>query len=225
MLLLLASILAISSAGIGFAAHTNAVRVMDDLSRNVVLAQPAARIVSLAPHITELLFAAGAGEYVVGTVAYSDYPIEAQRIVRIGDNAQLDLERIVALHPDLIVVWLHGNAQRQLEKLVDLGIPGIHNEPRRLDDVAVSIERLGRLAGTELIANNAADTFRARLAELRGNYAGRPPVRLFYQVWDKPLITINGSHLISDVIRLCGGENVFADLAPFGSRPFWLRMW
>lgn len=190
------------------------IRMVDDHGRTVVLQQPARRIVSLAPHVTELLFAAGAGERVVGAVDYSDYPEAAKGIPRVGSNRQLDLERIVTLKPDLIVVWLHGSAQRQLDKLLLLGIPVFYNEPRRLSDIARSIEQFGRLAGTERAARAASRAFIAREAELRARYAGRPPVRVFYQIWEQPLMTVNGQHLISDVLRLCGGQNIFAELAP-----------
>jgi len=190
------------------------IRLSDDAGRKVILKQPARRIISLAPHLTELLFAAGAGGQVVGTVEYSDYPRAAQAIARIGDSAQLDLERIVALKPDLVVVWQNGSAQRQLEKLLSLGIPVFYNEPRRLPDIARAIEQLGRLAGTEAVALPAAREFLEREAELRRRYAGRSPVTLFFQIWDRPLLTVNGEHLISDVIQLCGGQNVFAGLKP-----------
>ncbi|MBE0613557.1 MAG: cobalamin-binding protein [Burkholderiales bacterium] len=194
------------------AARAAEIQVVDDAGRILSLAQPAQRIISLTPHMTELLFAAGAGGKIVGTVEYSNFPAAAQRIARIGDNAQLDLERIVALKPDLVVVWQYGNAQRQLDKLLRLGIPVYYNEPRRLPDIARAIEQLGRLAGTEDVARQAAQEFAGRLADLRRRYASRAPVTLFYQIWDKPLMTVNGAHLISDVIRLCGGRNVFSAL-------------
>src|SRR5471032_1364691 len=197
---------------LGSAAVAAEIRLADDSDRSVTLKQPAQRIISLAPHMTELLFAAGAGEHVVGTVEYSNYPAAAQRIPRICDSAQLYLERIVALKPDLIVVWQNGNAQRQLDKLLRLGIPVFYNASRRLSDIARAIEQLGRLAGTETIALPTARAFVAREAELRQRYARRALVTVFYQIWDKPLMTVNGDHLISDVIRLCGGQNVFADL-------------
>ena len=190
------------------------IRLTDDAGRKVILKQPARRIISLAPHLTELLFAAGAGGQTVGTVEFSDYPRAAQAIARIGDSAQLDLERIVALKPDLVVVWQNGNAQRQLEKLLSLGIPVFYNEPRRLPDIARAIEQLGRLAGTEAVALPAAREFRAREAELRARYAGRAPVTVFFQIWDRPLLTVNGGHVISVVIQLCGWHNVFAGLKP-----------
>jgi len=208
----LAAALAVVIVPASSAAVAAEIRLTDDSGRSVTLKQPARRIISLTPHMTELLFEAGAGGQVVGTVEYSNYPLAAQRIARIGDNAQLDLERIVALKPDLIVVWQYGNAQRQLDKLLRLGIPVYYNEPRRLGDIARAIEQLGRLAGTETAALPAARAFLARVAELRQRYAGRAPVTVFYQIWDKPLLTVNGDHLISDVIRLCGGRNVFAGL-------------
>jgi iron complex transport system substrate-binding protein len=188
------------------------IRLTDDAGRSLSLPQPARRIISLTPHLTELLFAAGAGDRVVGTVEYSNYPEQARRIERIGDSAQLDLERIVALKPDLVLVWRDGNAQRQLEKLLQLGIPVFYNEPRRLPDIARAIGQIGLLAGTEAAALPAARAFTARLAELRRRYSGRAPVALFFQIWDRPLLTVNGAHLISDAIRLCGGRNVFAGL-------------
>jgi len=201
-----------AALALGSTAAGAEIRLTDDSGRSVLLKQPAQRIISLTPHMTELLFAAGAGEHVVGTVEYSNYPPAAQRIARIGDSAQLDLERIVALKPDLIVVWQYGNAQRQLDKLLRLGIPVYYNEPRQLADIARAIEQLGRLAGTEMVALPAARAFVARAAELRQRYAGRAQVTVFYQIWDKPLMTVNGDHLISDVMRLCGGRNVFAGL-------------
>ena len=193
----------------GSAALAEEIRVTDG---SIFLKQPAQRIISLAPNVTELLFAAGAGERVVGAVEYSNYPEAAQRIARVDDSAQLDLERIIALRPDLIVVWRNGNAQRQLEKLLHLGIPVFYSDAHRLSDIPRGIEQLGRLAGTQTVALRAARTFMEREAELRLRYAGRAPVTVFYQIWDKPLMTVNTDHLISDVIRLCGGRNIFADL-------------
>jgi len=203
----LAAVLALASA-IADAAITLA----DDSGRSVTLKQAAQRIISLTPHLTELMFAAGAGSHVVGTVEFSNYPEAAKAIPRIGDSALLDLERIVALKPDLILVWQHGSAQRQLDKLLSLGIPVFYNQPDRLLHVARSIEKFGRLAGTEAVASTVARAFLAREAELRRRYAARPPVRVFYQIWEKPLMTINDDHLISDVIRLCGGQNVMGGL-------------
>ena len=189
------------------------VNVVDDTGRKVSLNQPARRIISLAPHITELLFAAGAGDRVVGVIDYSNYPEAAKRITNIGSHALLDLERIVSLQPDLIVVWRDGNAQRQLEKLLSLGIPVYYSEPQRLEDIALSIEKFGRIAGTGAAAAAAARDFSARLARLRARYAALPAVPVFYQIWNKPLMTVGGSHIISDVIASCGGRDL-KPLAP-----------
>ena len=191
-----------------------AITVTDDAGKTITLKAPAKRILSLAPHATELLYAAGAGDAIVGTVEYSDYPEAAKRIVRVGSHSSLDLERIVALKPDLIVVWLHGNSQKQLEKLLTLGIPAYYNQPKKLEDVPRSIETFGLMTGNDAIAKTAAADFRTRLAALRTRYAARPPVTLFYQVWSKPLTTLNGKHLVADVISLCGGKSLFADLEP-----------
>jgi iron complex transport system substrate-binding protein len=203
-------ILVLALALPSFAARAE-IRVVDDSGVEVVLKSPARRIVSLAPHVTETLFEAGAGHLIVGTVKYADYPEAAKKIPRVGDNAVLDMERIVSLQPDLIVVWLHGNSEKHLEKVRKLGIPVFYNRPNKLSEIPSSLARLGQLAGTEAQAGKAADAFAARLADLEKRYAHRPPVRLFFQVWQKPLLTINGTQIISDVIRLCGGKNIFAE--------------
>jgi iron complex transport system substrate-binding protein len=193
----------------GFAA----VEVVDDAGRTVSLPRAAARIVSLAPHTTELLFAAGAGDRVVGVVQYSDYPDAAKRIAQVGGSAALDLERIVALKPDLVVGWRSGNPAAAIERLSKFGVPVFLSEPRRLDDVASDIERLGVLTGSTT-AGSVAASFRAEVQRLRAAHAGVAPVSVFYQIWDRPLITVNGEHLISAVLNLCGGRNIFASLAP-----------
>ncbi len=210
---LLFGALALVSAHAAHAALAS-VSVVDDTGASVTLAQPAARVVSLAPHVTELLYAAGGGAKVVGVVKYSDYPRAALALPQVGDNRALDLERIAALKPDLIVVWRHGNAQQQIDALRALHIPLFFSEPHKLDDVASSLTRLGTLLGTEPAAQAAADAYRAKIAGLRTQYADAPAVSVFYQVWDQPLMTLNGAHMISDVIALCGGRNVFASLKP-----------
>jgi len=191
---------------------TAAISVRDDYGNTVTLQKPAQRIISMAPHVTELLFAAGGGDRIVGTVSYSDYPEAAKRIARIGDNREVDIERVIAMKPDLLVVWRHGGSERQLEILRKLGIPLFYSEPHKLDEIPDSLIRLGHLLGTDREAQRAAADLRQRLAALAAQYANRPPVRLLYQVWDKPLYTLNGQHIVSDAIRLCGGENIFANM-------------
>ncbi|WJF89541.1 cobalamin-binding protein [Paraburkholderia bonniea] len=189
-----------------------ALHVSDDSGASVTLAAPARRVISLAPHATELLYAAGGGAQLVGAVAYSDYPAAAQRLPRVGDNNAFDLERIIALRPDLLVVWGHGTASPSIERLRALHIPLFFSEPRQLDDVARTLEKFGQLLGTQATANAAAQRYRAQIAQLRTRYAGRPLVSVFYQVWDQPLMTLNGQNMVNDVMNLCGGRNVFAQL-------------
>ncbi|KVS65007.1 cobalamin-binding protein [Burkholderia cepacia] len=190
------------------------VTTRDDAGNTVTLPAPAQRVISLAPHATELVYAAGGGAKLVGTVTYSDYPPAAQAIPRVGDNKALDLERIAALKPDLIVVWRHGNAERQTDALRALHIPLFFSEPKHLDDISSSLRRLGTLLGTQPAADAAAAAYARDIAALRARYAARAPVTMFFQVWDRPLMTLNGAHLINDVIELCGGRNVFASLRP-----------
>ncbi|WP_321792597.1 cobalamin-binding protein [Caballeronia sp. J97] len=200
---------------LGFAmTQAHAITVADDSGAPVTLAKPAERVVSLAPHVTELLFAAGGGARIVGAVTYSDYPKEAQAIPRVGDNKALDLERIVALHPDLIVVWRHGNAAHQMDRLEALGVPVYFSEPKHLDDIATSIDKLGALLGTQQQARASSEAFTRDIARLRARYAQRPRVSVFYQVWDDPLMTLNRDNVFDEVIGLCGGVNVFAAQKP-----------
>ena len=190
-----------------------AISVKDGSGATVTLTQPAQRVVTLAPHATELVYAAGAGKRIVGASDYSDYPPEANAIPRIGSSHQIDIERLLALRPDLLVVWQGGNGERQLEPLRKLGVPIYRSEPKSLDDIPNEIERLGKLTGTEASARPSAAALRARLAALAERTRDKPPVTVFYQVWDQPLFTLNGRQIVSDAIRLCGGVNVFADLA------------
>jgi iron complex transport system substrate-binding protein len=192
--------------------------VRDDSGATLRLAQPARRIVSLAPHITEMLFAAGAGGHIIAAVDYSDHPAAAKNLPRIGNYSRLDLEAIATLKPELAVGWVSGNSPAHIDKIRALGIPVYLSEPARIDDVADDLERYGELAGTQAVAREAAAAFRNRLAALRGQYAARPRVRVFYQIWKQPLTTVGGGQVISDAIHLCGGENVFADLKPLAPR-------
>ena len=196
-----------------FAASAQAaISVVDDAGQRVTLARPAQRVISMAPHVTELLFAAGAGSRIVGAMNYSDYPAAARNIPLIGSNSQIDIERVIVMKPDLLIVWQSGNTARQIAQLQGLGIPVFHSEPRRLDEVATSLLRLGQLLGTEPVARAAANAYTAKLAALRARYAQRPPVTVFYQAWDSPLYTLNGEQIASDAIRACGGRNIFAEL-------------
>lgn len=206
--------LALAAIAAVWTVRAEPVRGVDDTGRSVVLEAPAVRIVSLAPHLTELLFDLGAGSRVVGTVAYSDRPHAAQAVPRIGDAHAVDLERTVAMRPDLVVSWYSGNPRAQVEQLARLGVPVYRSEPRSLEDIARTLEQLGRLTGHERAAAEAASRFRARLAALRTRHEGLAPLPVFYQVWPRPLLTVSGSHVIGDALRLCGGANVFGALVP-----------
>jgi iron complex transport system substrate-binding protein len=173
----------------------------------------APRIVSLSPHITELLFAAGAGPRIVGVDDSSDYPADAMHIPRLGEAAALDVEGLLRLNPTLVVVWETGSPPRLRAELERLKLRVVVTEQRTLDDIGNAIIEFGRLAGTATAAADAAQRYRSELAELRSRYAGRPRVKVFYQVWDRPLYTLSGKHVVSEVISLCGGDNIFAEMS------------
>lgn len=185
----------------------------DDTSQTVTLKSPARRIVALAPHLAESLYAAGAGDRLVGTVDYSDYPPDAKKVPRVGGYSRIDLEAVAGLKPDLVIAWQTGNNMTQVDRLKALGLPVYVFQPNRMDDVATQLERLGQLAGSEAVAKPAAERFRQRLAALRNDNAGKPKVRVFYQIWKSPLMTVGGPQIISDAIRLCGGDNVFGQFS------------
>ena len=191
---------------------TEAITVVDDIGRTVALERPATRIVSLAPHVTENLFAAGIGHRVIGAVNYSDYPEEARSIPAVGGYDNFDIETILALEPDLVVAWKEGNQYQQVERLMKLGLTVFVNEPSRLEDVAADITRFGILGGRENEARAVAREYIAGLSGLRNRYSGLEKVTVFYQVWPNPLITVTDRQIIGNVIRLCGGSNIFAGL-------------
>ncbi len=195
-----------------FPLPVGAVSVVDDTGVEVTLTQPARRIVSLAPHLTENLYAAGVGDRVVATVDYSDYPPEAARLPRVGGYSRLDLEAIVAYQPDLVVVWASGNPRDLVTRLAALGIPVYRSQPARLEDIPRTLRNLAELAGDPAAGEAAAEAFTQRMALLASRYSHRPPVRVFYQIWDRPLRTVGGQQILSDVMRLCGGTNVFGHL-------------
>jgi iron complex transport system substrate-binding protein len=174
-------------------------------------AAPPSRVVTIAPHLTELLYAAGAGDRLVGTIDTSDHPEAARRVPRIGDVTRLDAERLLALRPDLVLAWGDGSPKEQLALVRRLGLPMLEMQQHTLEDVPASIEQLGRLFGTEATARRAAEALRAELAALRARYAGARRLRVFYQVWGQPIYTLGGGHVVTQMLRVCGAENVFAD--------------
>jgi iron complex transport system substrate-binding protein len=186
------------------------VSAVDSDGRKVTLERPAQRIVSLAPHVTEQLFAAGAGGRIVGASEYSDYPEEAKKLPRVASSGTVNLEAVLALKPDLVVAWRLEATASALTRLESLGVPVFYDEPHSLAQIPELIESLGELAGTAATAKPLARTLRAELARLQAEYGSRRTVTVFYQISDKPLMTIGGGQFVSDAIDLCGGRNIFA---------------
>src|SRR5215469_1008358 len=220
---LMLSLLGAASAGVAAIEHEPSVsprQVPDDLGRIVEAAQPPLRIVSLTPGATEMLFAAGAGTQVIATVQYSSEPPAARAVPRIGDVAAIDMERLVALRPQVVIAWPAGGNPAQRAKIEALGIPLYQQQVSRLADLPGSLRRLGVLAGTETVAERAAMALEARLDALERTYgaasAGKPRPTVLLQVWNRPIYTVGGRHLMSDALELCGARNVFADLPEAG---------
>ncbi len=193
------------------AARGDPVTVVDADGRTVALAAPARRIVSLSPHLTEQLFAIGAGAQIVATVEWSDYPAGAREIPRVGSSSAVNDEVLLRQDPDLVVLWRSGNGAQLASRLRALGLTVYVQEPRSIEDIPRELIKLGVLTGHRQDAKAAARRFTDKITALRDNYESRAPVRVFQQIWNQPMITLNGEHLMSDVIRLCGGHNIFAD--------------
>ena len=143
---------ACAALALSAATASAAITVRDDDGNVVTLQKPAQRVIAMSPHVTELLFAAGGADKIVGAVTYSDFPEAAKKIPRVGDNRQIDMERVIAMKPDLIVIWMHGNVERQIEMLRQLKVPLYHSEPLKLEGISENVERLGQLMGTEKVA-------------------------------------------------------------------------
>jgi iron complex transport system substrate-binding protein len=197
-------------------AAVTALTVLDDTGQRVTLPRPPHRIISLAPGATEMLFAAGAGDRLIATVDYADEPAAAKKVPRIGDVTAVDIERLVALHPDVVVVWPGGGNPAQIEKIAQLGIPIYRQQVNRLADLPASLRRLGALAGDSSAAEESARTLEQEIARVAREYSkGRHPTVLL-EVWNRPIYTVGGTHLMSDALTLCGARNVFGDLKELG---------
>lgn len=194
------------------AARAASVNAIDDTGRKLTLPHVPQKIVSIAPGATEMLFAAGAGSRVIATVEFSDEPAAAREVPRIGDSNAIDMERVVALKPDVIVIWEGGNNIGQVAQLERLGIPLYRERVTRLADLAPSLRRLGALADTRDAAEKSARDVETRLAALGKRFGGRAPITVLLQVWNRPIYTVGGTQMMSDSLRLCGGRNIFADL-------------
>jgi iron complex transport system substrate-binding protein len=187
------------------------VRVTDFSSRVIELEKPAQRVVAIGPHIVENVFSVGAGNLLVGVIEHSDFPEPALQIPRVGDVQGLSIERITALNPDLILLWRSAYSVDVANKLIELGFTVYLDEPKSLKDLSKSLTDLSLLLGKLKQGTKAIKHYEEKLGELRHRYQQRKTLRVFYQIWSQPLQTINDSHIISDIVELCGGENVFAD--------------
>ncbi len=215
---LAAALLAAALAGAAGAAPVDAT---DDAGHRLALAAPARRIVTLAPHLTELAFAAGAGDAVVAVGRYSNYPAAALDRPVVGDAFTVDYEALARLRPDLVLVWGSGTGARIKDKLRAMGLPVFEVEIRDVAGLSETLRSLGRLAGTPAVADARAQAVAADWSRLRTQYAARRPVRVFFQLWDAPLMTLSGQHLISSAIAACGGTNVFAPLPTLTAAVSW----
>ena len=186
--------------------------VVDDLGAELRLDHPAQRVISLSPHLTELMYSIGAGNRLVGSVRGSDFPAEAAALAQIGDASGLDFERILRSRPDLVLAWGSGNRPVDITRLRSLGLRVLVLEPRRLEDIARHLRLLGELTGLGIQAQAVARDLERRVDALGDRYAGRVPVRVLFEIWHRPLFTVNGDHIISKVLGLCAAQNIFADL-------------
>ena len=197
------------------------VSVRDDSGQVVSLPAPARRVVSLSPHLAEMVFAAGAGDRLVGVMRYSDFPAEAARLPVIGDAFAINLEAVAALKPDLLLVWRSGTNPRQQQRLHTLGVPIYENETTTVEGIADTLRRLGRLMASEKVADEVAARTESQWNALRASHAHGAPVRVFYQLWHEPLMTVSRGHLIDQAITACGGVNVFGGQATLTPTVSW----
>ena len=196
-----------------FFAHNSlaAIEVIDDNGDKLTIANAAQRIISLSPNTTEILFHIGAGEKIVGADEYSNYPQAANKIVRVNNHAAANYELILSLKPDLVIAWQSGNGVKIISRIRELNIPVFVVETASLEDIPDLYRRLGQLSGYADQANTQAEKFSQRLNQLRKSFSSRQTIRVFYQIWNEPLLTLNGDHMVTDMIELCGGINVFSD--------------
>ncbi len=190
-----------------------AVEVVDDNGDKLKLADVAQRIISLSPNTTEILFHIGAGEKIVGADEYSNYPKQANDILRVNNHAAANYELILSLKPDVVIAWQSGNGEKIISRIRELGIPVFVVETGNLQDIPYLYRRLGQLSGYEKQSHLQAEKFSTDLNQLRKAYSSKEAIRLFYQIWNEPLMTLNGDHMVTDIIELCGGVNIFSDAA------------
>jgi len=203
------------------ATGAHALQAGDDRGVTISLGHPAERVVTLAPHLAEIAFAAGAGAKLAGVSSFSRHPAEAERLPVVASHGRVDIERLIALRPDLVLAWQSGNSPLQVDRLERLGVRVFVTEARALADIPRIVRLVGALAGSAEVAEAHARQFENEVADLHKRYARERRVAVFLEIWHKPLLSVNGRHLISDALRLCGGRNVFSaakTLTPLVSR-------
>lgn len=210
--LILKGLLTIWVAIMATQSFAKSISVKDDLGNLITLIKAPEKIVSLAPHNTEILFAVGAGKKIVGTVSYSDYPKEALEIPRIGGYDKINLEQVIAMQPDLIVAWFTGNDSRVNKRLQELGFPVYYSEPSTLIDIANSMAKLGTLTGYPEEGARKKDQFLERYKYLKNQNSKKEKLKIYYEVWQNPRYTLGGSHFSQELFTICGGTNIFSDV-------------
>lgn len=173
-------------------------------------AQP--RLIALAPHATEYIYFLGAGDKLVGAVEYSDYPEAARQVPRVGGYQTISLEKIASLSPSLVVIWPSGNPANIYDALKERKIPLFETEPHSVADIATELRALAKRLALGDDAEKKVVAFEDAIQKLRDQYSQRSTVSVFYQVWEKPLYTLGGTHFFNDLLSICGGRNVYADL-------------
>lgn len=192
----------------------SAITATDDAKQTITLTKPAQRIITLAPSLTELAFAAGAGDKVVAVSSYSDYPLIAKKLPQVSDASGVSFESLLALKPDLVLAWKSGNRASDLQRIRDFGIPVFAIEIERMNDVPRALRNISLLSGSVSIGERAAAEFEQRIESLVAANSAKSKVSVFFEISREPLMSVNRDHVISEIIRLCGGENAFADMAP-----------
>jgi iron complex transport system substrate-binding protein len=195
-------------------AGAHALQVRDDRGVTLSLERSAERIVTLAPHLAEIAFAAGAGAKLVGVSTFTRHPAEAERLPVVASYGRVDIERLVALRPQLVLAWQSGNSVLQIGRLERLGLPVFVTEARSLADIPRIVRLVGMIAGNAGVAEARAQQFEREVAALRRRHVGQRSIDVFLEIWHRPMLTVNGEHLASDALRLCGGRNVFAAAKP-----------
>ncbi|HUQ28701.1 MAG TPA: cobalamin-binding protein [Usitatibacter sp.] len=186
------------------------IALTDDLGREVKLDRPARRIVALAPFLTELAFAAGVGDRVVGVSAYSDYPEAARALPQVSSSAGFSLEQIAALNPDLVLVWRDSMRRDEVDRIERFGASVYVANARTLEDVPRALDAIGRLGGVDVTAR--ARAYREGLRGLRAKYSARRKLDVLLEIGHRPLMTIAGPHFMNEALEICGARNVFSDL-------------